>query len=164
VRTVAGRSDPPMIVPEGSKGDELPKSIMIPVFLPSPFHVTLVPGATQIATGSFGKFGMFGVTEASSPPPVRLISRTQGELLDPQVFAAVQSCSGCRFEQTDGLVFLSFAAMLPSISNSPIAIRTKLDPIARKSSVSFRPYPPTEKVSQGQFQTFLGRAIRLRAC
>src|SRR5580704_665206 len=132
-----------MIVPEGSKGEEAPKSTMMPVFLPSPCHVTLVPGAMQIAAGSFGKFGMLGVTDASYPPPVRLISRTQGELLDPQVFAALQSCSGCGFAHTDGLVFLSFAEMLPSISNSPINTSIKPHPIARIGLLFMRHLSPT---------------------
>src|SRR5580704_3373151 len=131
-----------MIVPEGSKGEEVPKSTIMPVFLPSPCHVTLVPGAMQIGPGCFGKFGMLGDTDASYPPPVRLISRTQGELLDPQVFAAVQSCSGCGFAHTDGFAFLSFAAMLPSMSNSPINISIKLHPTTRSEFLFMCPLSP----------------------
>src|SRR5271165_3718712 len=108
--TVMGRSEPPMIVPEGSKGDDAPKSTMMPVFFPSPCQVTLVPALMQ-STDSFGKFGRLGVTDASVPPPTRLISSTQGVLLVPQVFAAVQSCSGCGLLQIVFLVFLSLATI-----------------------------------------------------
>jgi len=107
----------------------------------------------------FGKLGMLGVTDASSPPPVCLTSRMQGEVLDPQIFAAEQSLSGCGFEHTVVLVFLSFAVTLLCISNSPIDIRIKLQVIARNrflytgnfsltsSSISWTPLLPSKKIS-----------------
>jgi hypothetical protein len=120
--TVMGRSEPPEIVPEGSKGDEAAKSTIKPVFLPAPCHVTVVPDLMQIGE-SFGKPGMLGVTDASLPPPVRLTSRRHGELLDPHVLAAEQSCSGCGFEQNELLPFLSLATMWPAIRKNPIKIQ-----------------------------------------
>src|SRR5580658_319886 len=99
-----------MIVPDGSNGDESPKSTIKPVFLPAPCHVTLAPVLMQTAP-SFGKFATFGVTDASLPPSTRLTSRTQGAPFAPQVFAAVQSCSGRGLEQYDVFFFLSFATV-----------------------------------------------------
>lgn len=104
---------------------------MTPVFLPSPCQVTLVLVAMQMAD-SFGKFGMLGVTDVSAPSSGRLISKTQRELLDPQVFAAEHSCSG-EGSSTPSFCFsyLSlFAPMPPSSSNTAINSKIMLDPMA----------------------------------
>jgi hypothetical protein len=77
-------------------------------------------------TPSFGKFEMLGVTDASVPPPVRLISRTHGESPDPQAFTAEQSCSGCGLEQEVFLLFLSFATLLPAIMRNGINAKPQI--------------------------------------
>src|SRR5580692_4917340 len=105
------------MVPGGSKGEESLKSTMRPVFLPAPCQVTFAPVWMHI-TASFGKFATLGVTDAPVPPPTRLTSSTHAEPFAPQVFAAVQSRSGCGFEQNVVLFFLSFATVCPDTINS----------------------------------------------
>ena len=63
---------------------------------------------------------MLGVTDEVVPCARAPNLQFAGRAARPTVFAAVQSCSGCGFAHIDGLVFLSFAVMVPSISNSPI--------------------------------------------
>src|SRR5277367_4783283 len=105
-----GRSEPAIIVPEGSKGELVAKSTITPVFLPAPCHVTLAPDAMH-STAPFGKSGIFDLTAAEEPPEARLTSRTHADPFAPHVFLAVHSVSGCGFEQIDGLVLLALAPM-----------------------------------------------------
>src|ERR1700751_3207435 len=93
-----GLSDPPIIAPGVSKGEEGPKSRMKPVFFAELSHVTVVPVFTQKGAFDF-EFGMDGVTVAEVPP-LRFRSTTQGSEADPQRFEAVQILAGFVSEQT----------------------------------------------------------------
>jgi hypothetical protein len=96
--TDIGLSDPPIIAPGVSKGEEGPKSRMKPVFFAELCHVTVVPVFTQKGVFDF-EFGMAGVTVAEVPP-LRFRSTTHGFEGDPQRFEAVQILAGFVSEQT----------------------------------------------------------------
>ena len=93
------------MTPGNTKGDEPAKLTMMPVFLQLFFPMSRSCPVRYNGVDPFGKFGMLGVT-AVRTHPVRLITSSQGELLEPQVFAAVQSCSGWGLAQTTGLLLL----------------------------------------------------------
>jgi hypothetical protein len=90
--TEIGLSDPPMIAPGVSKGEEGPKSRMKPVLFAELCHVTVVPTFTQKGAFDF-EFGITGVTVAEVPP-LRFRSTTHGAELDPQRLEAVQILVG----------------------------------------------------------------------
>jgi hypothetical protein len=92
------RSEPPMIVPGGPKGDEAPKSKMKPVSLDELCHSTVVPVRTQTSAFPLA-LGIFGIVEAELPP-LRFTSITQGAESDPQVLLAVHIAAGFGSEQT----------------------------------------------------------------
>lgn len=69
------RSEPPIIAPVESKGDEGPKSIVKPVFLPELFQTIVVPAATQKVALDFAP-GRLGVVEAEEE--VRFTSISHG--------------------------------------------------------------------------------------
>src|SRR5260221_13891691 len=84
--TETERSDPPMMVPAGSNGDEAPGSTTKPLFLSVLIHFTVVPTFTQKREFPLA-FGMLGVADAASA--ARFTSTVQGVEADPQVLAAV---------------------------------------------------------------------------
>ncbi len=90
--TVIGRSAPPMIAPDGSNGEDGPKSMTKPVFLDELTHFTSVPAAIQNRAFDLA-FGMLGVEEAELLPR-RFISIVHGVEEEPQVLAALHICSG----------------------------------------------------------------------
>ena len=94
--TVIARSVPPMMAPEGSNGDEGPKSTTKPMFLPVLFHSTVVPALMQKRELPLA-LGMLGVEDAAFE--VRLTSTAHGVDGEPQVFAALHSCAGLAFVQ-----------------------------------------------------------------
>ena len=80
------------------------------------FQVTVVPTLTQNAALLLA-LGMLEVVEA--PSDVRFTSTVQGAEADPQVFAALHSCSGLGSEQAY-LLLNDWAAAKPANSGSNI--------------------------------------------
>src|SRR5215472_13287538 len=89
--TVTDRSEPPMTVPGGSNGDDVPKSITNPVFLDSLCHVTLVPALTQNNALSLAS-GMLAFAAAESA--VRFTSTVHEVDDEPQVLFTPHIFSG----------------------------------------------------------------------
>src|SRR5450631_1282703 len=108
--TETERSDPPMMVPDGSNGDEAPGSTTKPLPLSVVTHFSVVPALTQKSEFPFA-FGMLGVADAASA--VLFTSTVQGVEADPQVLAAVHICAGFDSAQTS-LVFLDWAVAWPN--------------------------------------------------
>jgi hypothetical protein len=128
--TEIGLSDPPIIAPEVSNGEEGPKSRMKPVFFDELCHVTVVPTFTQKVEFDF-EFGMPGVTVAEVPP-LRFRSTTHGFELEPQRFEAVQMLAGFVSAQTYLLepLFRALATRKlarDSDSRSPLKPKASLD-------------------------------------
>lgn len=96
--TEMDRSEPPMIDPGRSKGEEAPKSKTKPVSLDELCHSTVVPVRTQTRAFSLAP-GIFGLV-AAELLPLRLTSITQGAESDPQVLLAVHIAAGFGSEQT----------------------------------------------------------------
>jgi hypothetical protein len=93
-----------MIAESDSNGEELPKSRTNPVSFEVLLNVIVVPAFTQNAALPLA-FGMFGVAEAESPPSERLMSTSQGDVTEPQVFGPLQMLFGLAVEQTSFLGF-----------------------------------------------------------
>jgi hypothetical protein len=104
--TETERSEPPMMAPDGSNGDEGPTSTTKPLSFSVLFQVTFVPTFTQKREFPLA-FGMLGVADAESD--VRFTSTVQGVEADPHVLAAVHCCTGFASMQAY-LLFFDWAA------------------------------------------------------